>query len=132
MRKGLLSRVLSPVLLVPVLLAAVSPDHIRTLVCRHTGVVMPEESCCPERSEPEPPTPPQLRDESCCVVKTVHLVKLVSDRQSESVGPLHHDARAGLVGSETYVAVVRSPRVRNAAAPPVGPPLVLVKHAFLI
>lgn len=122
---------LSVAVLVPLFLTAVLPDSFRSLVCRYTGVVMPEESCCPEQDNQTPDNHAQLRDESCCVVKTVQLVKLVSDRQSEAAAAAPQALCAGVGARELYVAVV-VPKVWNDSAPHLGPPLVLVKHAFLI
>ncbi len=65
--------------LVPLFLAAVLPDHLRTLVCRYTGTAMDEEGCCPGELGPKVDTQGRLRDEPCCFVRTVQLARLVSD-----------------------------------------------------
>jgi hypothetical protein len=123
--------VLIPLLLATVL-AAVLPGTIRTLVCRYTGVVMPEETCCPESDAPDQSANAQLRGESCCVVKTVNLARLVSDRQTPASEQVHQEITAGVTPTESYLVAVRAPSIRRPAILPVGPPLLLVKQAFLI
>lgn len=118
--------------LIPLFLAAVLPDTIRTLVCRHTGVVMPEEACCPEPEAQDEGAPGQLLGESCCVVKTVHLTRLVSDRQTPASGPVHHEVAVGVTPRDPFLVAVRAPSIRRSAILPVGPPILLVKQAFLI
>ena len=132
MRRARLSKLLGLTVLVPLFLAAVLPESIRTLVCRYTGVVMPEETCCPEPGASELPTQPQLRDESCCIVKTIQLVKLVSDRQTQTVGPNHHDVGPVVASVESGRAIDRSSSIQRPPVFPNRPPIVLVKHAFLI
>jgi hypothetical protein len=118
--------------LIPLFLAAVLPDSVRTLVCRYTGVVMPKESCCPEQGAQGSNTPDQMQDESCCVVKTVHLARLVSDRQTSVAGPAHHESCASVSVPESYVVAARAASIRRPSILPVGPPILLVKQAFLI
>ena len=132
MRRGRLSTVMRGAVLIPLLVAAVSPDTIRTLVCRYTGVVMPEETCCPEPAAQDRAAPARLRDESCCVVKTIHLARLVSDRETCGAGPVHYEVAAGFTPTETCLVAVRAPSIRRSAILPVGPPILLVKQAFLI
>ena len=132
MRRARLSKLLGMAVLVPLFLAAVLPEGSRTLVCRYTGVVMPEETCCPETGASELPTPAQLRDESCCIVKTTQLVKLVSDRQTQTVGPNHHEVGTVVASVESTRAIVPPPSIRRQPVFPNRPPIVLVKHAFLI
>lgn len=119
-------------MLIPLFLAAVLPDSVRTLVCRYTGVVMPDESCCPERDALDLSVNDQLQDESCCVVKTVHLARLVSDRQSPVTGPAQHEISSCVAPAESFLPVARAPSARRSTILPVGPPIVLLKHAFLI
>jgi hypothetical protein len=132
MRKVRLSKMLGLAVLVPLFLAAVLPESIRTLVCRYSGVVMPEESCCPVQAARDLSTHAQLLDESCCVVKTVRLVKLVSDRQTQAVGPDHHEVGTAVAPVASALAAGRPPNVPRPAVLGNGPPIVLLKHAFLI
>ena len=132
MRRGRLSTLLRGAVLIPLFLAAVLPDSVRTLVCRYTGVVMPEESCCPEVDARDLSSNAQLEDESCCVVKTVHLARLVSDRQSPVTSPTQHEISSCVAPGESFLLVARAPSVRRSTILPVGPPIVLLKHAFLI
>ena len=126
------SKLLGIAVVVPLFLGAVAPDQLRTLVCRYTGVVMPEEACCPQRSDLDVQAPARLRDESCCAVKIVRLVKLVSDQRNEAAPPGHLDVPARLVTAESNLIPVRVVRVLGPSTPADGPPMILVKHAFLI
>jgi hypothetical protein len=115
----------------PLLLASVLPDHVRTLVCRFSGAVMTEECCRPE-SDQTAQTQTELRDESCCVVRTTDLRRLVSDRPAET-GPIrHYELRA--VASQTVLPapITGAAVIRSVAPPAVGPPIVLLKRSFLI
>lgn len=130
MRGRWLSTLLRGAVLIPLFLAAVLPDSARTLVCRYTGVAMPEESCCPVQ-QPEPGAPDRMQDESCCVVKTVHLERLLSDRQSSADTTAHHEMAVSFAPMAPYI-VARSPDIRRITVSAVGPPILLVKSAFLI
>jgi hypothetical protein len=132
MHKRRQSRLLGMAVLVPLFLGTVLPDHLRTLVCRYTGVVMPEESCCPERGEQDRDTSARLRSESCCVVKTVQLVKLVSERRNEAAPPCYPPPVARTVVAEAGVPACHRVQAPSLPAPPLRPPIVLSKHAFLI
>ena len=118
--------------LIPLSLAAVLPDSVGMLVCRYTGVVMPEASCCPELEPPAPSSQARLSDESCCMVKTVHVAKLVSDRQSTPAAPVHDQIGACASTAESHFVAARPAITRRPAILPVGPPIILVRHAFLI
>jgi hypothetical protein len=131
--------------LVPLLAAAVLPAQIQTLVCRFTGVVMPAERCCPQAQQAGQgagppgaliPQQAQLRGETCCLVRTVDLPRLlsVSGRQPDSASP-----RADAVALLARIAPVEPAdsmpggRRPTAGGPPLfGPPIVLLKRAFLI
>jgi hypothetical protein len=136
MRRGRLSTLLRGAVLMPLLsavvLAAVLPDSIRTLVCRFSGVVMPEETCCPQQDAADLSAQDQLQDESCCVVKTVHLARPVSDVQSPTSAPAPHVACTSVAPAEAPHVVARGAIVRRPTILPVGPPILLVKQAFLI
>ena len=119
-------------MLIPLFLAAVLPDSVRTLVCRYTGVMMPEESCCPEDDTRDLSPNAQLQDESCCVVKTVHLARLVSDRQSPVTEPAQHEISSFAAPAESFLVTARASSIHRFTILPVGPPILLLKHAFLI
>lgn len=115
----------------PLLIASVLPDHVRTLVCRFSGAVMTEE-CCPPEGGQAAQTQTELRDESCCVVKTTDLGRLVSDRRAETEPARHYAVLAVAPPASASpptgcVAVIRF--VSGAA---IGPPIVLLKRSFLI
>jgi hypothetical protein len=126
------SRLLGIAVLVPLFLGAVLPDHLRTLVCRYTGVAMPEESCCPEQGNQDLDTSARLRSESCCVVKTVELAKLLSERRVEVTPPYYPLPIARIVVADVGLPPCRRVRAPSTPATPTGPPIVLAKHAFLI
>jgi hypothetical protein len=132
MHKRRQSRLLGMAVLVPLFLGTVLPDHLRTLVCRYTGVVMPEEACCPEQGDLDLDRSERLRSESCCVVKTVQLTKLVSARRVEAVPPCYVVPVACIVVADVGLPPCQRGRAPSTSAPSTGPPIVLAKHAFLI
>jgi hypothetical protein len=132
MRKRWQSRLLGTAVLVPLFLGAVLPDHLRTLVCRYTGIAMPEEACCPQSGEQDVDAQARLQGESCCVVKTVQLGRLVSDRRPEAAPPGHPPLAARIVVAQIRVPPCDRIRAPYPNPPPLGPPIVLAKHAFLI
>lgn len=132
MRRRWQLKLLGMAVVIPLFLGAVLPEHVRTLVCRFTGIAMPEEACCPQGADQEVDASSRLRSESCCVVKTADLVRLISERQAEATPPGY----PSLVGYTTVTTASALPARRFHAAyrrgPPPGPPIVLAKHAFLI
>jgi hypothetical protein len=127
--------------LAPLLAAAVLPTQIQTLVCRWGGVAMAADSCCPSPPEESRQIQAALRGETCCLVKTVELPKLLS----EPTRNLDRSCRPELAWSTPWsrawpilagdlfagVGDLRSvgPPVDS---PSLGPPIVLRKRAFLI
>jgi hypothetical protein len=132
MRKGRLSKALWTAAIVPLFLAAILPDHVRTLVCRVSGLVMDEEDCCPLVADQTVDTDAQFRDESCCVVRTIDLGRLVSDRRVDTRPIRHCELRAGAPSTSPSPLVNCVAPIRPVAAPAVGPPIVLLKRSFLI
>lgn len=132
MRGSTLTRLLRVAALLPLFLGAVSPATIRTLVCRYTGVIMPEETCCPEPTSREQETQSRLAEASCCVAKTIHLARVASDLRRESAGPQLGFACTDIDSPLPAAAYGRPAPVWRAGVPPPGPPIILVKHAFLI
>jgi hypothetical protein len=133
MRVGRWSKALWLAAVLPLFAASVLPTHLRTLICRFTGAVMEVEACCPADRDANTPVHAQLLDENCCVVKTVDLAKLVSDRRSEvapspDIAPLAV-ALAPAAALSIPLADVHS---RPVGPPLVGPPLILLKRSFLI
>ena len=125
--------------LLPLLAAAVLPTRIQTLVCRFTGVAMPAELCCPRASEAGPgaaAVQPQasLREESCCLIKTVDLPRLLSEGQPDEAAarPVMAAPIAGLVlfGPPRGTVARRWPI--GVGPPRCGPRIVLLKRSFLI
>jgi hypothetical protein len=117
--------------LVPLFAAAVLPTQIRTLVCRFTGAIMDIESCCPERAEQAPPQG-ELLNETCCIVRTVDLQKLVSERRSDNTPARPEPVLATLTVLRAPVIADRQPEGRPVGPPPLGPPIILLKRSFLI
>jgi hypothetical protein len=116
----------------PLFAAAVLPTQIRTLVCRFTGAIMDSEVCCPSNGDDQTPPESQLLTESCCIVKTVDLPKLVSDRRVDSAPAPHHELLPIAFSLETPRLVDRAAQARPVGPPPLGPPIVLLKRSFLI
>ncbi len=131
MRIGTRSKALWMAALVPLLAASVLPTQIRTLVCRVSGAVMDIEVCCPSEDQGQIRTHAQLIDESCCVVKTVDLQKLVSERRADGAPPRSLLLAAAPVPA-TSLPAAAPPHIRPVAPPPIGPPLLLLKRSFLI
>jgi hypothetical protein len=131
MRGGRLLTSLRGAVVIPLFLAAVCPDSVRTLVCRYTGEVMSEKSSCPEQARQDLESHAQLRDESCCIAKTVQFVKAVSERQMEFAASPAYDAPVACILPELSAAGVQPLRGRVLVSS-TGPPIVLLKHAFLI
>jgi hypothetical protein len=117
--------------LLPLLAASVLPTQIRTLVCRFTGAIMQVETCCPSDQDRTPPTS-QLLGENCCLVKTVDLPKLLSERWTDGTPPVQAPTLA--VGQPSGPLELMSGWTPSLPVrpPPLGPPIFLVKHSFLI
>jgi hypothetical protein len=134
MRRRRLLTLSSAALLLPLLVASVVAGHETILVCR-TGAVMSLDACCPaehDEAVAAPPAHASLVDEPCCAVSTIELARPVSDRQAE---PANDVAPPLAVVSPTQIGAVSSarvPMIRPRRPPSLGPPLVLLKRAFLI
>lgn len=124
--------------MLPVFLAIAMalPDHLLNLVCR-SGAVMDVEACCPGADVP-PPAPGvghALRDEACCSLRAVDLDRALSEGPAPSRGGTHQAlATVALlpVGPAARPPVERPVSRRSMGQPPVGPPLRLLKNAFLL
>jgi hypothetical protein len=132
MRGGVGSKALWLAALFPLLAASVLPTQIRTLVCRLSGAVMQLEKCCPEKVVGELQVEAQLRDETCCVVKTVDLGRLLSQGRSDGASPRIPAVVVVDIGPSFVQPVLDVRRERPVGPPPVGPPLILLKRSFLI
>jgi hypothetical protein len=129
---GRRSKVLWVAAVVPLLAASVLPSQFRTLVCRFTGAIMEQGRCCPSDDEEQTALPAQLLDEDCCVVKTVDLPKLLSERWGESATP-SQQALADTATFTDLVLVDRWATTFHPVRPPLlGRSLLLVKRSFLI
>lgn len=132
MLRGRCSKLLWMAALLPLFGASVLPTQMRALVCRFTGALMDEAACCPPSDDKQAAPVAQLLDQACCVVRTVDLPKLLSDHRAESPAccdspPLRSTVTFALPPPADLG--VPSHRVRP---PPLGPPLRLLKHSFLI
>ena len=132
MRRGSRAKALWIAATLPLLAASVLPTQFSTLVCRFTGAVMDVEACCPGRDVDQAPVRAQLLDETCCIVRTVDLGKLVSDRSLDGAPPRIEALIALSLGPPPFLPPRHVRRVRPVGPPPVGPPLILVKSSFLI
>jgi len=134
MCNGRLAKTMWLAVLVPLFLAAVLPDQVRTLVCRFSGAVM-DEDCCPPEADEAVETEARVRNESCCSIKTIELARLVSDRRVEPASHRCYELRAHVPNIEVSDRSTRPAGlalIRYAAPPHVGPPIVLLKRSFLI
>ena len=131
MLNGRRSKALWVAAILPLLAASVLPTQFRTLVCRFTGAIMQIETCCPPDQEQAPPTS-QLLGENCCLVKTVDLPKLLSERWTDGTPPVQAPTLA--VGQPSGPLELMSGWTPSLPVrpPPLGPPIFLVKHSFLI
>lgn len=122
-------------------LGMVLPDRLLNLVCR-SGAVMDVETCCPSVDGPSVDGPSSgsqgdhaLRNEACCSLRAVDLDRAIAE------GP--GQPRAGAPDILANFVVLRADlwapsrtearSLRRPVAPlPLGPPLLLVKSAFLL
>ena len=132
MLTGRKSKILWVAALVPLLAASVLPTRFRTLVCRFTGAVMEQETCCPSDGEAQTAQPAQLLGENCCVVKTVDLPKLLSERWAENAAPGQLALAAPLIFDDLVPVDRWVTTFHPVRPPPVGPPILLLKRSFLI
>ena len=125
------------VALAPLLLIAAYVPGEMMLRCRLDGRLRPA-CCCPDEADAQPtqPTPPTIAARDCCDREVTDSVRPVVD----AVGP----ADPGLIA--TALALPAGAPVLSLPPPPPtfdrgaqrygpareGPPLVLLKHAFLI
>jgi len=126
------SKVLWMAAIVPLLAAAVLPTRFQTLVCRFTGVVMDFEVCCPSDSERGRESPSQLFGENCCVLKTINVQRLVTESRTDDMYPRDHRVLVAAPFVRTFELVRYHAHAHQVRPPPIGPPLLLVKHSFLI
>jgi hypothetical protein len=131
MLRGRRSKALWAAALLPLFAASVLPTQIRTLVCRFTGAIMQLETCCPSDQGQTPPTS-QLLGETCCLVKTVDLPKLLSEHWNDGTPPIQAPTLAVGQPSAAPVLVGGWTPSLPVRPPPLGPPILLVKHSFLI
>jgi hypothetical protein len=132
MSKGRLLQFLWMAALVPLFGASVLPTQMRALVCRLSGALMDEETCCPLGDEKQAAAVAQMLDQGCCVLKTVELPKLLSDHQAD--GPAQCDSQPlwSTLTSELLPPETVGLPLHRVRPPPLGPPLRLLKRSFLI
>jgi hypothetical protein len=132
MSKGRWSKLLWIAALVPLLGASVLPTQMLALVCRFTGALMDEEACCPLGNQEQAAPVSRLLDQGCCVVRTVDLPKLLSDRQVN--GPGRYDAQTLLskLSSDLPPPDAVGLPLHRVRPPPLDRPLRLLKRSFLI
>jgi len=129
---GRRSRTLWIAAVLPLFAAAVLPTHFQTLVCRFSGIVMDIEVCCPSVPRESRDTHSQLRAEDCCVLKSVDLQKLVTERRTDGAQPREHEALAAMPLVGTSDPSRRQNHALQVGPPPMGPPILLLKRSFLI
>jgi hypothetical protein len=102
------------------------------LVCRFSGAIMDVEACCPSDLEQKVRPAAQLLGENCCLVKTLDLPKLISERGADGLLP---DLGQPVSLAQTFDQNVLADRGALLGPPgplAVGPPLLLLKRSLLI
>lgn len=123
-------------LLFAILVAAVLPHHLLSLVCR-SGAVMRLDACCPAVAVADEPAPASgadgaaWRDEACCSLRTAHLEQGTPEHGARAVSLVIAAAVLPAVAVSTPVFGARPLPAQRAASPP-GPSLLLRKHSFLL
>lgn len=124
-------------LLFAILVAAVLPHHLLSLVCR-SGAVMQLDACCPSLAVADEPAPTSgadgaaWRDEACCSLRTAHLEQGTPEHGVRAVSLVDVPATLPVVDVSSPVFVSARPLAAPRAAWPPGPSLLLRKHAFLL
>jgi hypothetical protein len=132
MRVGRWSKALWIAAILPLFAASVLPKQLRTLICRFTGAVMEVEACCPADPDGKADAQAQLLDENCCIVKTVDLDKLISERRPEGAPAPDPTLVAVALAPTAQIPATVDVHDRPVGPPPLGPPLILLKRSFLI
>lgn len=132
MSKGRWSKLLLMAALAPLLGASVLPTQTLALVCRFTGALMDEEACCPLTDQKQASPVSQLVDQGCCVVRSMDLPKLVSDRQVNGAGRCNAQPVLSEQTSEPLLPDAGGLPLHRVRPPPLGPPILLLKRSFLI
>ena len=130
MRSRLTARVIGLAALLPLLVMAVSGLGYDRFRCAITGEVSEasDESCCPAA---DPPSMPVANGASCCDHESARPVRLPGELSTSPALALDLVALAPAILAPPAPAPA-SPAPRATAHAPPRPPLVLLKHAFLI
>lgn len=132
MGKGRLTKGVWIAVLVPLFGATVLPTQVQWLACHFSGAAMALSSCCPEQQVAGPETPAKLRGETCCVLKTVDLQKVLGERSADGALPRLLELPAKISSMVALGSTDLTVRFRPVGPPPLGPPLVLLKRSFRI
>jgi hypothetical protein len=132
MRAGRWSKDLWMAAILPLFAATVLPTQLRTLICRFTGAVMDVETCCPGDQDGKVDTQAQILDENCCIVKTLDLGKLLSERRPQGAPSPDTTLPAVALAPSVSLPLGTDVHDRPVGPPPLGPPLILLKRSFLI
>ena len=120
--------------LAPVLLLLVYLPGETMLRCRIDGLLR-STCCCPHQNE-EPPAGPVLKAQDCCDQEITGSERPVVEAAHRAAPDVPVAIAAALPASHLAIDMAtpdRLSRTWQAQAPPRdGPPLVLLKHAFLI
>lgn len=131
MGKGRLAKGVWIAVLVPLFGATVLPAQVQWFACRFSGAAMELSSCCPGGQEARPETPAMVR-QTCCVLKTVDLQRMLGERSVDGTLPRLLELPAQILPMVALGSTDLTVRFRPAGPPPPGPPLVLLKRSFLI
>jgi hypothetical protein len=124
------TRLIGAAMLLPVLLLAAVALPSSVLRCRFTGLAVPT-CCCPDEMT-DGPAVATLSAAACCDRETIDVVRAPAERQTSPTDLVAgafvtSDVRGELPLARPFVPAAAA---RDADLP--RPPLLLVKHAFLI
>lgn len=132
MRTFSTARILRAAVLLPVILFAVAALPSSVLRCRYTGLQV-SSCCCPKADADGASQQDAVREADCCDQETVAVARPPAERQSSStVLDLVFARPRALLEDEHFPSPspTAPPGAGDARVP--GPPLLLVKRAWLI
>jgi hypothetical protein len=118
----------------PLLLLAVYLPGEMMLRCRIDGLLRPA-CCCPHQAEPAQESGPVVKAQDCCAREMSTNDRPVVELDQRAAGPVLSPPSllAVLPSTSPLAEPARSALTWQAHGPPgEGPPIVLLKHAFLI
>jgi hypothetical protein len=119
--------------LLPVVLFAVAALPSSMLRCRYSGLQV-SACCCPKGDAAETPAQPTVREADCCDRELVAVARPPVERQpsSATLGLVAFEIAKAVLDAEHFPAASVNATTGTADAHVPGPPLLLVKRAWLI